>query len=234
MLHLFNSGCQESHSYSLFVPILAIFVHRGMNPHRPKIRVLCGCRPYIRLLRGYKSEYFRRKNNHILFSTFCAFVTTLMCIAIPIYMLLGVWSLIETSADMKVLVAQLPLQFSLLQMQLTYIGTITKQREITDTIKKLQGIITQREYPWFIGENLRIQWNRQLGSFFDKGSSESEESFTLYKNVERKHAFASSILLKASSGSILGLCFLSAMLPIAYLIFGYPTPDLWAMPLQTQ
>lgn len=112
-----------------------------------EIRVLSKCRPYIRLLHGFNSKYFRRNSQDgILFSVFCAIGTTLLYIVIPIYMLLGIWSLIETSADMKVLVAQLPLQFSLLQMQLTFIGTITKNREITETVKKVQRIIDQREF----------------------------------------------------------------------------------------
>lgn len=119
-----------------------------MKVRQSKIRALAECQPYIRLLHGFNSEHFRRNSqNHILFSVFCAFGTTLMYIVIPIYMLLGVWSLIETSADMKVLVVQLPLQFSLLQMQLTFIGTITKKHEITEIVRKVQGMITQREFP---------------------------------------------------------------------------------------
>lgn len=66
------------------------------------------------------------------------------------------------------------------------------------------------------------------------GCCESNQSQRIYKNVEGLHALLTALLLKISAVFVPVLYMTSALLPILYAIFGYPPPELWRLPLETQ
>lgn len=108
-----------------------------------KIRVLNEFRPYFRLLKTYNRENFGQRDWRS--SYIYAFITTLLVLSESLFILSGIWYLIENVGDLQKLVVSLPLVITLSQMDLTFITLITKNQMITEAIKRLQQAVDQRK-----------------------------------------------------------------------------------------
>lgn len=62
----------------------------------------------------------------------------------------------------------------------------------------------------------------------------SKQSHQVYDIVEKKHAFGHSSPSKLTFGITIFLVSISAMLPISHAIIGYPPPNQWLLPVDTQ
>lgn len=60
------------------------------------------------------------------------------------------------------------------------------------------------------------------------------QSHRIYMDVESKHALFMAALVKMIIISDIGVFALAAIFPISYAIFGYPSPERWLMPIETQ
>lgn len=56
----------------------------------------------------------------------------------------------------------------------------------------------------------------------------------IYVDVERKHAYLAKWLAKIAIGCVVIVFFLDALPPISHAIFGYPPPQYWVLPVETQ
>lgn len=66
------------------------------------------------------------------------------------------------------------------------------------------------------------------------GCIDSEKSDQIYERMEKKHAFMTKMLKKASIATAILASSVSVLFPVSYSIFAYPPPELWTMPLETQ
>lgn len=73
---------------------------------------------------------------------FCSICINLV---IPPLIMLAIWCVIENGGDVAKLVVVLPIQTSILQMELTFIAFIVKNRIVNETIVSLQNIIDRRK-----------------------------------------------------------------------------------------
>lgn len=110
--------------------------------------VLNAFRPYLRLLKAYNKENFHHCTNwrHAIHRVLDAICLTLLILAIPIVVTLGVWYLAENCADWKKAVTLLPLLFSLLQLTLTFAAMIIKNQTISKTVDQVQIVVNQRKF----------------------------------------------------------------------------------------
>lgn len=112
-----------------------------------RIYVLNAFSPFLCLLNAYNFENFRDKKNWhcILRGIRNAACTTFVILFIPVYSILSFWNLLDNGTEVKNLVVALPLLFTGLQVESTYIAMIMKNHTITDLIACLQIAIDRRE-----------------------------------------------------------------------------------------
>lgn len=70
--------------------------------------------------------------------------------------------------------------------------------------------------------------------FTNPGYENSHKSRGIYEQVESKHAFITAISCKIAIMVSVIAYLASALLPVSHAIFGYPPPELWALPLESQ
>lgn len=172
-----------------------------------KICILEQFRPYLRLLEAYNPKHFHHPDwLHFLHSVSYALCATAMVVHLPLVASLAIWYLIEVPVDLKMFVVQVPIQCCALQILIALLALLAKASNITETINRIQDLINQRE----------------------------ECACEIYKDAERKHAFWANWLTKVSIGLIVVVSLLPALPPISHSIFGYPLPQYWSLPLETQ
>lgn len=66
------------------------------------------------------------------------------------------------------------------------------------------------------------------------GCADSEQIHQLYASVEKKFALFIKYFGKLLRLTVTVIFPIPVTFPIAYAIFGYPPPDLWTTPLETQ
>lgn len=110
-----------------------------------KIHVLKEFKPYLRLIKAFNLDNFRNTGNRhrILNSVFDAFATSSIIFSIPIFLILGVWYLIENDADLRKISVALPILISILWMWLIFIALMAQNRIIRDIIDQLQRVVGQ-------------------------------------------------------------------------------------------
>lgn len=112
-----------------------------------KIHVFNEFQPYIRLLTAYNRENLHFHNWHSsISSVFNVFCTTMVLLLMPLLEIMLIWLLIDNGADLKVIVAALPIVFGVLQLELTFIALIINNRIITQTIRQIQMVIDQSKF----------------------------------------------------------------------------------------
>lgn len=119
-----------------------------MDSQFNKICVLNAFGPFLRLLKAYNFEncHYCDSWRQTVRGILDALCLTSMIPQVPILVILGLWYLVENSADLKKIVASLPMLFSLLQMSLTFTAMIIKNRTISDTIDQVQSVVDEREF----------------------------------------------------------------------------------------
>lgn len=114
------------------------------NP--PKIQIFTGCRPYLRRLTALNSENFHHNNWHqIVRSIFSAFITSLAILIISVHLSFDFWYMIEVRTDLNKVVALFPIVVSTLQIWVSCIVMVMKNRTITAMINRLQRVVDQRK-----------------------------------------------------------------------------------------
>lgn len=112
-----------------------------------EIRVWSAFKPFLRILNAYNCDKFRygtrwRFNSQ---NVFYAFSSTMMVFLLLATIILLVWHLIEINVSLENYLVELPIAISILQMEVIFITLLLKNRIITTTIQRLQGIIDQRK-----------------------------------------------------------------------------------------
>lgn len=199
-----------------------------------EIRVLKAFRPFLSILNAYNWDKFHyganwRSNPQ---NIFYAFSSTMIVFLLPATVILLFWYLIEISVSFGIFLVELPIAISILQMEVIFIALLLKNRTVTTTIQRLQQIIDQRKCVWFL-QSLR-KCPQCKFPLIPIGCAESKQSYQIYKRSEEKHTFITTILTKVSVFSMSTLVLLPVMFPVSYGIFGYPPPQLWILPLDTQ
>lgn len=163
-------------------------------------------RPFHSLITAYNLENFHHPNWRCkLQSIYCVFWTTLINLFVPILTIFLTWFLIENGAKFNQIVVALPIVISSLQMELILIALIMRNRIITETIKRIEDLVNQREL-----------------------------AHRIYEQAEKYHVFVTKWLMKIAIGIVSMLYLASALFPILDAIFGYPPQQQWILPLETQ
>lgn len=66
------------------------------------------------------------------------------------------------------------------------------------------------------------------------GCNRSQQAYGIYNRAERQHEFVTAILCNGSAAIAVTAYSIPALLPVSYAIFGYPGPEAWTLPLETQ
>lgn len=195
------------------------------------IIVLNSYRPYHRLLKALNIENFR----HIHWCDISVAILSTLSTSLPLFVVvLGFWHLIENESDLKKFVVSLPILISLVQMEVAIIAMIANNRTTSQTIEQVQKVTNQRRFYTFTNCLRAVIKFVLLKIIILLGCLVSEQSYQIYINVEASHSLFTSYLVKCLL-SITSLVFVStAMLPVSYAIFGFPPPQLWALPFEAQ
>lgn len=112
----------------------------------PKIQIFTGCRPYLRWLNAFNRENFHQTNRiSNIHSVFSAFLATLAIILISTHFSFDFWFMIDCRKDLNKLVATFPIVVSTLQIWVSCIVMVVKNRTITTMINRLQSVVDQRK-----------------------------------------------------------------------------------------
>lgn len=107
------------------------------------VHTLFELQPYLCLLTAFN---FHQQNRRCILHSICyAFSSTLIIVSIPVIIVLAIWYLIENGVELIEFVAALPILISVLQMELTFIALMWKNRRIIETTIRLQEIVDQSE-----------------------------------------------------------------------------------------
>lgn len=116
-----------------------------MEKHRD-IRILSEFRPYLRLLTAYDRNHYRQRNSgRTLRSLYYPIATTSVVFGIPFMVILAVWHVIDNGGNLGMITVALPVQTSIIQMEITFISLMMKSRTISKTFDKIQEIIDRRK-----------------------------------------------------------------------------------------
>lgn len=215
-----------------------------MNNYK-NIHVLNGFKPFLRLLKAFNSDILFHYNSNwrlALHSAKYAFYSTMILISSVNLILFGCWYLLETGAMLETIVVSLPLLMGLLQTTTSFIAMLIRNRIIIEAINRMQNVVDQRKYQiiHFYLFNLTRE-NHILAyyaffvcSMFSEGCSSLDHCSQFYAYIEEKCAFFVAIVIKLAIVVNIIMFSISSLLPISYAIFGYPPPQLWTLPLQTQ
>lgn len=104
-------------------------------------------RPYLRLLEAFNGENFRHQNNwclakNILFAAFSVVIFA-SAAAFPAFSL---WHCIENGAHFDKLSTVIPVALSIVQLVLTHVSLMLKNRLIRATIDGFQKAVTDRKF----------------------------------------------------------------------------------------
>lgn len=126
---------------------------------------------------------------------------------------------------------------SIAQIFIIYRALVMNNRKITQMIDNIQMVINRREDFVFYFESLAIFLasighgnvnNKKLSNFrLHQGQNN-------YNEIERKHAFISKLFFNTIMWATAIFLTLSALWPVFFAIFGHPTPNHWALPLDLQ
>lgn len=101
---------------------------------------------------------------------------------------------------------------------------------------------------WKLAENRRSTWVsfstclrvlfwiiKKLGSASTfAGMQKSTQSTAIYHRIEAKHEMVSRFVFRAFNIGVIAFALISAAFPVSYICFGYPTPDMWILPMEIQ
>lgn len=111
-----------------------------------EIQVLEKFKPYIWCIQVYNSENFRHKDSRRIVQS--VFSAIFMCSAnlwmLPI-IILGTWYLIETNAELEMIIVSFPLMLTTSQNILILIALTAKNRTVSKTIEQLHRVVNQRK-----------------------------------------------------------------------------------------
>lgn len=112
-----------------------------------KIVVLNENKPFLCLLKAYNRDNFHWYNcRAIIMSGIHAFGVIAIILLLPTYILLIVWQLIDKGADFRAFAVGLPLIITFLQIELSLIALIVKNRTIIETIIRIQSMVDRRKF----------------------------------------------------------------------------------------
>lgn len=114
-----------------------------------RIRVLSAFKPFLRLIEAYNAENFENFHytdlRQFLDWVRPAFISTVLNVGLSAFILFGVWDLTELYKELQKFVVALPLVISLLQMEITLIALMAKNRAISAIIQQIQRVIEKRK-----------------------------------------------------------------------------------------
>lgn len=114
-----------------------------------QVTVLNSFKPLLRLLNAYNRENFDCSSwTSILRNSFYVFAATMMIFTMAAFITLILWHLIEENTSLENFIVELPIAFSIFQMEVIFIALLLKNRTVISTIWRLQEIIDQRECVW--------------------------------------------------------------------------------------
>lgn len=124
-----------------------------------RITILAKFLPYLRLIRAFNPENFHFDGSfsnawrHLLRDVFRAFCASLATLSISVEIMLMIWNILENDAGVKVLAISVPLLMSFVQVLVTFVALMCENRNITEAIARIQGLVSQREQ-FFFGSHL--------------------------------------------------------------------------------
>lgn len=114
-----------------------------------EIRVLEKFGPCLRILTAFNLDHFRHNDpQYIRHSIFYLCVSIIILVALPTWIVVISWYLIENDFEWILCVVAVPIVVSILQLDATFIAMMFMNHTVTETIAQLQRAIDQRE--WFL------------------------------------------------------------------------------------
>lgn len=102
--------------------------------------------PFHRLLSAYNGDHFHNSDwRSISRSVIYALGTTLIMAMMLGWVVLLSWYLLDHTNNVKMFIIAVPVLVTSLQVQLTFIAMVMKNRSVTATIDQLQRAVGQRE-----------------------------------------------------------------------------------------
>lgn len=113
---------------------------------RKKVVVLGAFQKYLRLLKVYNSENFKKTDENQFVRNVCIAVgATIVIGLIPIVVYLGIWYIFDSGATLRIIVIAMPVIISIVQLLISLIALISENRGISEMIERIQTITNERK-----------------------------------------------------------------------------------------
>lgn len=113
---------------------------------RKKVVVLGAFQKYLRLLKVYNSENFKKTDENQFVRNVCIAVgATIVIGLIPIVVYLGIWYIFDNGATLQIIVIAMPIIISILQLIIALFAMISENRVISETIERIKNVTTKRK-----------------------------------------------------------------------------------------
>lgn len=168
---------------------------------------------WLHLLNAYNFNYFYRNAIPFLhrFAFFCC--ATIINFIVPLLIFLAIWFIFDSRDNFKKSLAVIPVQASIVQMQLTFMALFYRKCIINGILDRVRRVVDYRK------------------SF---SASHSKQAQIVFEHAESRYVLLVKLLTKISIFTILLILLTSAMFPISHAIFDYPPPELWTLPVEIQ
>lgn len=114
-------------------------------------RILHQFDQFLHLVEAYNAKNFLKPNWRLLLpSVLDAFNATLVNCSLPFLFTMIIWNLIEKKATTAEFIVALPILASLIMTEFIFAALMWKSSIVVDTIRRLQIVIDQRQFRFFI------------------------------------------------------------------------------------
>lgn len=117
-----------------------------MKKQTKKLQASTAFDSFLRILKVYNSENFRRNDRRENVRNFCfalgVFVSSLLIVNMITF---GIWYLFDNNGDFTKFIVSGPIVLSIVQILIAYITLTWKNREVDETVKQLQDIVDLRK-----------------------------------------------------------------------------------------
>lgn len=180
--------------------------------------------PFLRILTVYKWENFQAPGSHRSRNVCRAAVVSLFAFSSIMLILSDAWHCYSHQFDFRESALPIAILFSAPALAIAYISIGMKGGMIIEVIDHLNEIVSKR--------NALIRTyhcnRRDSHSIGSNKLSHDATAYARYGDLDKRYAAYASILIKYYMWNLIPLFGVSALVPVSYLICGYPQPQHWS------
>lgn len=193
-------------------------------PKIKPVKVLNAFRPFLVVFSLFNSERFQGNKNEVSLNICKMFGCALVICVIPMTISCGICYSVIRGASFREFALPVSVFLYGTQATFSFLSIIMKNRQITSSLIRVEEVIAERKLNNLFQIKAFFLFNQ---TNFLLGQKISSKFNANYGGIEKRHALATSILIRGSLLIDASSQMIPAMCPILYKIFGNPQPNKW-------